>query len=329
MDDPKRATERGLTPAQGGALATADLLDLLKAIPEEDVWLAGFMSEHTRRTYRDAVADFIRRYGIHSREDFRRVDRSAVVSWQRAMKAEGIKPASIRVRLSALSSLFTHLVDRRSADQNPVREIRRPRVNRRHGTTASFSQKEARAILDAPDNTIIQGLRDRAILGVGFYVGCRRSEIAGLTVASLHTTAGHDALRYTLKGGTEHVVVINPVAAKRIADYLAVAGHADDKEGPLFRPVRNNSRGPQTLRRHLDPDVIDRILRKYARKALGTTRGYSAHSMRSTFVTNALENGANLEDVQEAVGHADPSTTKRYDRRGFNAEKAASFFANY
>jgi integrase/recombinase XerD len=51
--------------------------------------------------------------------------------------------------------------------------------------------------------------------------------------------------------------------------------------------------------------------------------------MRATFITTALENGASLEDVQEAVGHADPSTTNLYDRRGYNPEKAASFFANY
>ena len=58
---------------------------------------------------------------------------------------------------------------------------------------------------------------------------------------------------------------------------------------------------------------------------LGDTR----HSMRATFITTALDNGASLEDVQSAAGHADPSTTKLYDRRGYNPEKSASFFANY
>jgi len=58
-------------------------------------------------------------------------------------------------------------------------------------------------------------------------------------------------------------------------------------------------------------------------------RGYSAHSMRATFITTALENGAQLEDVQKAAGHRDPGTTKLYDRRGYNPEKAASFFATY
>ena len=69
-------------------------------------------------------------------------------------------------------------------------------------------------------------------------------------------------------------------------------------------------------------------MRKYA-AAIGQQRGYSAHSMRATFITTALENGAKLEDVQKAAGHRDISTTKLYDRRGYNAEKAASFFATY
>jgi hypothetical protein len=60
----------------------------------------------------------------------------------------------------------------------------------------------------------------------------------------------------------------------------------------------------------------------------GLDRGYSAHSIRATLITTALENGAQLEDVQKA-GHRDPGTAKLYDRRGYNPEKAASFFATY
>ena len=78
----------------------------------------------------------------------------------------------------------------------------------------------------------------------------------------------------------------------------------------------------------MDPDATDRMVRNYAAK-IGLARSYSAHSMRATFITTALANGATLEDVQKAAGHADPSTTKRYDRRGYNPEKAASFFATY
>jgi len=63
--------------------------------------------------------------------------------------------------------------------------------------------------------------------------------------------------------------------------------------------------------------------------AIGITRGYSSHSMRATFITTALESGCPLEDVQRAAGHVEPSTTKLYDRSGYDPEKSASFFATY
>ena len=130
----------------------------------------------------------------------------------------------------------------------------------------------------------------------------------------------------TLSGYAERPKVADTVIEATLP-YLELAKHGDDIEGPLFRPVRANLKRLEA-RRHLHPDVIDRILRKYARH-VGLERGYSAHSIRATFITTALDNGASLEDVQSAAGHADPSTTKLYDRRGYNPEKSASFFANY
>ena len=72
----------------------------------------------------------------------------------------------------------------------------------------------------------------------------------------------------------------------------------------------------------MSPDAIDRVVRRHA-ATLGLPRGHSAHSMRAAFITTALDNGAKLEDVQKAAGHRDPSTTKLYDRRGYDPEKAA------
>ena len=116
------------------------------------------------------------------------------------------------------------------------------------------------------------------------------------------------------KGGKKGSLAIHPHTAQRIRDYVAKAGNEGDNGAPLFLPVRGNQRSTDE-RRHLHPDEINRIIRKYARD-IGLERGYSAHSMRATFITTALENGAGLEDVQLAAGHADPSTTKLYDRRG-------------
>jgi integrase len=157
--------------------------------------------------------------------------------------------------------------------------------------------------------------------------GLRRAEIAALDVGDLHQNRGFDALRVVRKGGRRDSMAINPQAAQRIKAYLDAAGHGGDHDGPLFRPLRGNARA-HDLSGRMVPNSIDLIVRKYAAN-IGLDRGYSAHSMRATFITTALENGAQLEDVQKAAGHRDPSTTKLYDRRGYNPEKAASFFATY
>jgi len=96
-----------------------------------------------------------RRHGMQTMHitetgEFRKVDRMAVVAWKRKMEQDGAKPRTVRRRLSALSSLFSHLVDKHVVDSNPVREIRRPRVNRKQGTTPAFSPAQARELLDAP-----------------------------------------------------------------------------------------------------------------------------------------------------------------------------------
>jgi integrase/recombinase XerD len=96
-------------------------------------------------------------------------------------------------------------------------------------------------------------------------------------------------------------------------------------DGPLSRPLHHDGGKQSHIRRAISPDAIDREIRCGAR--LGA--GYSAHSMRATFITTALENGAQLEDVQKAAGYRDSSTAKLYDRRGYNPEKAVSSFATY
>jgi integrase/recombinase XerD len=303
-------------------------LDQLAAIPEEEIWLAKQKSAQTRRAYRLDVRHFMRALGITTVDALRQVDHRAVIAWERIQREqEGAAPSTVRRRLAALSSLFKHLVRHGTAIRNPVVDVERPTINRDEGSTAAFSKIQARKILDAPPDDTLAGLRDRAILSVGLQVGFRRAEIAALNVGDLHQNRGFDALRVIRKGGRREALAINPQTAQRIRAYLDKAGHSDQLDAPLFRPLRGNAKLFDPAGR-MDPDAIDRMVRKYA-AATGLARGYSAHSMRATFITTALENGAKLEDVQKAAGHRDPSTTKLYDRRGYNPEKAASFFATY
>jgi integrase/recombinase XerD len=303
-------------------------LEQLANIPEEEIWLQKQKSARTRRAYRLDVRHFMRTLSIVSPEELRQADHKAVIAWERYMReTEHAASSTIRRRLAALSSLYKHLVRHGHAPRNPVGEVERPAINRDEGATAAFSKAQARKLLDLPSEDTIAGLRDRAILSVGLQVGLRRAEIAALRVGDLHQNRGYHSLRVMREGGRRDALAINPQTAARLRAYLVAAGHAGDSEGAMFRPLRHNGK-QDADRRHMDPDATDRVVRKYA-GALGLDRGYSAHSMRATFFTTALETGGQLEDVQKATGHRDPSTTKLYDRRGHNPEKAASFFATY
>jgi len=300
----------------------------LADIPEEEIWLAKQKSARTRRAYKLDVQHFMRTLHITSWDELRQVDHRAVIAWERIMREiDEAEPSTIRRRLAALSSLFKHLKQHHHVENNPVTDVERPSINRREGSTLAFSKADAAKILNTPAEDTVEGLRDRAILSVGLQVGLRRAEIAALSVEDLHQNRGFDSLWVVRKGGRRDGLAIHPNTAQRIRAYLDAAGHGDDLDGPMFRPVRHNQKAKES-RRHMDPDAIDRVLRKHA-SAIGLTRGYSAHSMRATFITTALENGATLDDVQRAAGHAEPGTTKLYDRRGYNPEKSASFFATY
>jgi len=312
-------------PPEAGALAA------IASIPEEAVWLASHKSERTRRAYRKDVADFMGFLGIQSAEFLRSATHAHVIAWERHLREDrGYASSTVRRRLAAVSSLFRHLKNHGLMDNNPALDVKRPPVNRTEGSTPAFSKEEARALLDAPDPETLVGLRDRAILSVGLHAGLRRAEIAHLAVGDLYVDRGFPALRILRKGGKKGSLPINASCDRRIRDYLEAAGTAENADAPMFLPTTHNRHTNEspTLERHLDPDTIDRVVKRHA-LGLGFAGKYSAHSMRATFITTTLENGSPLEEVQRAAGHSDPGTTKLYDRRGFDPERGASFFANY
>src|SRR5215472_18932632 len=99
----------------------------LAEIPEEEIWLAKQKSKRTRRAYKLDVQHFMRTLHITSYEELRRVDHKAVITWERIMReTDGDAPSTVRRRLSALSSLFKHLVRYDHAEKNPVTEVERP-----------------------------------------------------------------------------------------------------------------------------------------------------------------------------------------------------------
>jgi integrase/recombinase XerD len=307
----------------------------LAEIPEEVIWLAKQKSARTRGAYREDVQHFMRTPGIAAVDELRQADQKAVIAWERYMReTEHAALSTIRRRLAPLSSLYKHLVRHGHAARNPVTEVERPAINRDEGSTLAFAKTQARKLLDLPaENTtegtpnVAAGLRERAILSVGLQVGLRRAEIAALTVGDLHQNRSCDSLRVMRKGGRRNSLAINPQTAARLRAYLDAAGHGADIDGPLFRPLMHNgsaTRSAGTWTRTRSTAWCANMP-----PSSGSTGGYSAHSMRATLITTALENCAQLEDVQKAAGIVTRAPPSSMIGAVITPEKAASFFATY
>lgn len=165
------------------------------------MWLANFTSPQTRATYQNAVAEFIRYLNLESADELYSLTRAHVIAWRDDLIDRGASPRTVASRLSALSSLYGHLCERQLAPLNPTSGVKRPRVASQTVETPALTREQVRAMLNMPKLESLQGLRDRALLSVYFYTGCRVSEPCRLKVRDLHQDQTYWVLDLTIKGG--------------------------------------------------------------------------------------------------------------------------------
>jgi integrase/recombinase XerD len=181
--------KRTLTPAQYGALAD---------VPPEREWLANITNPKTKRAYERDVAEFSSFSGLHESRQMRTVTRAHVIAWCKDMEIRSLSPASIRRKLSALSSLFDYLCERNAVAGNPVDGVKRPMANNNEGSTPALGDAQARRLLDAPPSDTLKGVRDRAILATLLYHGIRREELCQLRVREMQSRQG--VVHFRVKG---------------------------------------------------------------------------------------------------------------------------------
>jgi integrase/recombinase XerD len=314
---------------------TAEQYQTLADMPPEIEWLANITSPKTRRFYKADVSEFLTFVDFTELKTLRAVARSHVIAWRKDMELRSLSHATIRRKLSALSSLFDYLCERNAVLGNPVDGVKRPAANNNEGSTPALGDAQARRLLEAPAPDTLKGIRDRAILATLLYHGIRREELCLLRLRDMQSRQG--VMHFRIKGKRDKIrfVPIHPMVLRLIGEYLEMGKHGGGEvhkslDEALFRPVVNNRTG--NLDRHLDPGSIYRnIVMKYARATGISTEaiGVCVHSMRATAATNALSNEADIAKVQEWLGHANVSTTRLYDRRKTRPEDSPTFHVKY
>jgi integrase/recombinase XerD len=290
-------------------------------------------NKHTRRAYAHAVRSFLAWPKLQGVE-LKHITPGLVGQYlDQLATGHPPRPASIPTRklhLAALRRFFDQLVLRHVVMLNPAASVRGERYQVTEGKTPELGIDRARTLLktldrrieDArkaakqpqkkPDLTLV-ALRDRAIVGMLVYTAVRREAVAILRRGDLRHDGSQYVLRFTEKGGNEREIPVHHDLERSLLAYIEAAGlQAAPKDSPLFRSVLGKTG------RLADQGVaggdVGRLVKRRLKDA-GLPDDLSPHSFRVTVITDLLEQGQPLEDVQHLAGHVDPRTTRLYDRR--------------
>ena len=218
------------------------------------------------------------------------------------LRAQGLGRSTVARRLAAIRSFYKYLHQLGEISKNPLVALRTPR--REQKLPRFLTVDDVTRLMDAPDDGSWPGVRDQAILETLYGAGLRVSELVGLNNDDLDLR--QQLLHVRGKGKKERLAPVGGCAVGALKKYLS-AKKMKDFPDPDPKAVFVNSRqgGRLTAR------SVRRIMQKYLNKA-GLDGQLSPHSLRHSFATHMLNNGADLRTVQELLGHENLSTTQIY-----------------
>lgn len=260
------------------------------------------LSDNTIFAYRQDLMDFLaflKKEGLDSWPT-KAVDIDAFLAEQRDLNKA---TSSISRMISSLRKFYQWLVRQNIQKINPMLEIDSPK--KEHRLPVALSVDEVTKLLDQPDVTKKLGIRDRALLETLYATGIRVSELINLKFSDLHEEL--KLLKVLGKGSKERLIPISDVAISWIKSYQEkVRDPLLLKSGKYTDTIFLNNRGGALTRQ-----AVWQIIKRYCQMA-GIRKNVTPHTLRHTFATHLLENGADLRVVQEILGHSDISTTQIY-----------------
>ncbi|MGK0551720.1 site-specific tyrosine recombinase XerD [Enterococcus faecalis] len=260
------------------------------------------LSLNTRNSYQRDLKKYLLFLKEQSFSSWQAVDRYVVMEFLQALHQEQQASASVTRIISSLRGFHQFLRQERITDHDPMQHIDSPKKVQKLPNTLSVA--EVTQLIETPDTSQPLGLRNRAILEVMYATGLRVSELVELKLGDLHLAMG--LLQTIGKGDKERIIPLGDYAIQWIERYLSGARSQLIKNHPNELHLFVNHHG-QALSRQ----GIWKNLKQIVRQA-GIDKNITPHTLRHSFATHLLENGADLRIVQELLGHADISTTQIY-----------------
>ncbi len=293
----------------------------------EEFFYGAIRNEHTRTAYRRAVDRFLawcEQRGL----ELPRIAPGDVGQYFDGLRKKGLSVATRKQHLAGLRHFFDGMVTRHAIILNPALSVREERYEVIEGKTPEITVQHAGNLLSGikivekikradgteEDKPRLVGLRDRALLAILAFTSSRAGAAARLRCGDFYDGGHHQwMLRFIEKGGKSREIPVRHDLQQMIAAYIEAAGlQQAPKDSPLFRAAIGTTGKLAATAIHVND--ICRMMKRRLKDASLPSR-LSPHSFRVAVITDLLEQGVSLEEVQHLAGHADPRTTRLYDRR--------------
>jgi integrase/recombinase XerD len=242
---------------------------------------------------------FVEKNGISQLKDTKKI---TIQNYLLQLKKLGRASSSVTRSMVSIRSLYQFLVRERMLELDPTLNMESPRLVKRLPKVLSIQEVEN--LLEAPETSTPYGMRDKAMLELLYATGIRVSELVNLNAG--HVNLGMGFVRCMGKGSKERIIPLGRIAAKWLNNYIQSMRHQLLRESKLDDALFINHLGTRLTRQG-----FWKIIKKYGREA-HILKDITPHTLRHSFATHLLDNGADLRAVQEMLGHADISTTQIY-----------------
>ncbi|GAW91683.1 site-specific tyrosine recombinase XerD [Calderihabitans maritimus] len=259
------------------------------------------LSENTLASYHNDLQQYVYYLEEAGVRSYQETTRGLLLNYLYHLQKNGMSTATVSRRLAALRSFYRFLLEEGFIGEDPTAELETPKRPRK--LPQVLSPGEVSLLLRQPDCSQPVGLRDKAMLELLYATGLRVSELVFLDINQVNLDLGF--VRCMGKGSKERIVPVGEAAVYYVGEYLR-RGRRELVNNPEEKSLFVNCHG-----RRLTRQGFWKILKKYARQA-GIKKEITPHTLRHSFATHLLENGADLRSVQEMLGHADITTTQIY-----------------
>lgn len=257
------------------------------------------LSDNTLQSYRRDIEQYMS-YIDSNNLDFKSANKTSIITYLMYLQKEGKATSTISRNLASIRSFYQYMVRTRVVEEDPTEGLESPKMEKK--LPKILSVNEVNLLLEQPKCVDLKGYRDKAMLEILYATGIRVSELINLDVADVNVEMGFIKCRNAHK---ERVIPVGATACSALAEYLKQARNAmihTDKETALFV----NTNGGRLTRQG-----FWKIIKQYKNQAK-ISMDITPHTLRHSFATHLVENGADLRAIQEMLGHSDISSTQIY-----------------